>query len=144
VLAREDRVLAVAASDPLAQRDWVVVDDFADRTIADMAIIPREVRDAFIPSGPVFRRIMVRAAAETIMHVAMGDCVHPTVPSFIDYYNVSGVVGIPIRGLPPAETALVRLTAVGSMKTDAFAARLAVSSLRQGIRRGRLGWAAGV
>ena len=121
VLSREDRVLAVAASDPLAQRDWVVVDDFADRTVSDIAAFSREFRDAFVPPGPGSRK-MVRAAAETIMHVAMGVCVHPTVPSFLDYCNVSGVVAIPIRGMPPSETALVRLTAVKSLKTDAFVA----------------------
>jgi hypothetical protein len=40
--------------------------------------------------------------------VARGDVVHPTVASLTSYYTHPGVTAIPLRGLPPARTALVR------------------------------------
>jgi hypothetical protein len=81
--------------------------------------------DAFIPpetpSGKRLRRTESRAVAETPVRVALGEIVHPTVPSFLDHYPHPGITSIPIRDLPPSQTALIWLTANRSAKTQAFA-----------------------
>jgi len=56
-----------------------------------------------------------------MMRVALGDQVHPTVRSFLDHHSHPGVVCVPIRDLPPSETALMWLTATRRPKIDAFA-----------------------
>lgn len=54
------------------------------------------------------------------MRIANGQIVHPTVRSFLDYYRHPGVVAIPIRDLPPSETALAWLTGGETAKLRAF------------------------
>jgi hypothetical protein len=54
------------------------------------------------------------------MRIALGELVHPTVPSFLDHFQHPNVVGVPIRDLPASETALVWLTANRSLKLKAF------------------------
>jgi hypothetical protein len=54
------------------------------------------------------------------MRVALGVQVHPTVPSFFDHYSHPGVTSVPIRDLPPSETALAWLTANHAPKIEAF------------------------
>ena len=56
-----------------------------------------------------------------MMRVALGEQVHPTVPSFLDYHSYPGVISVPIRDLPASETALVWLSADGRAKLDHFA-----------------------
>ena len=81
--------------------------------------------DAFIPprspSGTVLRRTAHRAVAEAPMRVALGEMVHPTVPSFLEHCPHPGVTSVPIRDLPPSRTALVWLSAHRSPRHDAFA-----------------------
>jgi hypothetical protein len=55
-----------------------------------------------------------------MMRVANHETVHPTVPLFANYHQHPGVTTIPIRDLPPSETALVWLAANRSPKVDAF------------------------
>jgi hypothetical protein len=124
VLSREPRVLLVAKDDPLAKRESVSYDEFVDHVISDVPAFPREMLDAFIPpttpSGHPVRRIAIRDIEEMVMRVALGEYVHPTVPSTLDYVTHPGVMSVPIRDLPPSETALAWLTADESAKTHAF------------------------
>jgi len=125
VLSREERVLLVASDDPLARRDSISYEDIADRVVSDVTAFPRQVMDAFIPpatpSGRVLKRLPNHSAEDTLMRVALGEQVHPTVRSFLDHHSHPGVIGVPIRDLPSSETALVWLTADRRPKIDAFA-----------------------
>jgi DNA-binding transcriptional LysR family regulator len=124
VLSREERVLVVAEDDPLAGRDSISYEDIADRVVSDVPAFPREMMDAFIPpvtaSGRVLRRVTNESVEATMMRVALGIQVHPTVRSFLDHHTHPGVTSVPIRDLPPSETGLVWLTANRSAKIEAF------------------------
>jgi hypothetical protein len=80
--------------------------------------------DAFIPpvtpSGRVLRRISSVDPEVVMMRVALGEQVHPTVRSFLDYQTHPGITSIPIRDLPPSETALVWLTTNRDPNIEAF------------------------
>jgi DNA-binding transcriptional LysR family regulator len=125
VLSREERVLLVARDDPLAERDSIRYDDLAGRVVSDVPAFPREVMDAFIPpvtrDGRILRRVPNSSAEDTMMRVALGEQVHPTVQSFLDHHSHPGVISVPIEDLPPSETALVWLTVNRGPKIDAFA-----------------------
>lgn len=134
ILSSEPRVVAVATDHPLARRDSVCIEDLAEETVSDIATLPRELMDAFIPpetpSGRRLRRTQCRAVAETPARIALGELVHPTVPSFLAHYPHPGVTAVPIRDLPPSHTALVWLKSDHSAKTQAFAC--AASDVLQG------------
>ncbi|HUA49521.1 MAG TPA: LysR family transcriptional regulator [Solirubrobacteraceae bacterium] len=125
VLSCEERVLLVAGDDPLARRPSISYEDIADRVVSDVTAFPRQLMDAFVPpvtpSGRVLKRIPNRSPEDTLMRVALGEQVHPTVRSFLDHHSHPGVVSVPIRDLPPSETALVWLTANRRPAIDAFA-----------------------
>lgn len=138
ILSNEPRVLALATDHPLAAYDSVCVDDLADYIVTDIPTLPRELIDAFIPpytpSGVRLRRTTSRAVAETPLRVALGEIVHPTVPSFLEHYPHHGVTSVPIRDLPPSQTALVWLTANDTMKIQAFT-RAAIDVLDTNFRQ---------
>lgn len=125
ILSRERRVLLIAEHDPLAERASISYDDIGDRAVSDVPAFPRETMDAFVPpvtpSGRRLRRIANLDVEEAIMRVAMGEQVHPTVPSFLRYINQDGIVAVPISDLPLSETALVWLASNRSTKPRAFA-----------------------
>jgi DNA-binding transcriptional LysR family regulator len=125
VLSREERVLAVARDDPLSRRDSISYEDLADRVVSDVPAFTRDVMDAFIPPvtpcGRILKRIPNHSAEDTMMRVALGEQVHPTVRSFLDDHSHPGVMCVPIRDLPLSETALVWLTANRRPNIDAFA-----------------------
>jgi DNA-binding transcriptional LysR family regulator len=125
VLSREERVLVIARDDPLAQRDRISYEDLTDRVASDVPAFPRDVMDAVVPpvtpSGRILKRIANYSAEDTLIRVALGEQVHPTVPSFLDHHRHPGVVCVPICDLPPSATALVWLTDNGRRRIDAFA-----------------------
>jgi DNA-binding transcriptional LysR family regulator len=124
ILSHEGRVAIVAKHDSLAERGSISYEDLAERVVSDTPAFPREMIDAFIPpvtpSGRVLKRIANDGSEATLMRVALGIQVHPTVPSFLDHYTHPGVTSVPIRDLPPSETALAWLTENRSPKTSAF------------------------
>jgi len=125
IIDRQPRVLAVTVDHPLAGRDSVCVEDLADFTTTDVPTISREIMDAFSPpstaSGRPICRVALHSIAEAVVRVATGELVHPTVPSFFERYPDPGVIGVPIRDLPAAETALLWLKSNRSAKITAFA-----------------------
>ncbi len=125
VLSSEERIVALATGHPLAERESVGLDDLADYAVADVRTLPRKMMDAFIPprtpSGKRLRRIKIRTMGESIVRVALGETVHPTVGSLLDYSAHPGVTSVPINGMPASKTALVWLTAKESVKVKAFA-----------------------
>jgi hypothetical protein len=124
VLSREERVLIVAEDDPLAARDSISYEDIAERAVSDVPAFPREMVDAFIPpvtpSGRVLRRIPNDSAESTMMRVALGIQVHPTVRSWLEHHSHPGVTSVPIRDLPPSESSLAWLSTNRSPKIAAF------------------------
>jgi DNA-binding transcriptional LysR family regulator len=125
ILSSEERIVALATDHPLAERESVGLDDLADYAVADVRTLPRKMMDAFIPprtpSGKRLRRIKIRTMGESIVRVALGETVHPTVGSLLDYSAHPGVTSVPINGMPASKTALVWLTARESVKVKAFA-----------------------
>jgi DNA-binding transcriptional LysR family regulator len=124
VLSREDRLLAVSSQHPLARLESVNLEDIGPYPVPDASGLPREMIEAFIPartpSGRPIRRVNVSTMLESIMRIALGEIVHPTVPSFLDHFQHPNLVGIPIRDLPATETALVWLCANRGVKIRAF------------------------
>jgi DNA-binding transcriptional LysR family regulator len=125
ILTREPRVLAVGRRDPLAQYGSVSYEDVAERIVSDLPGLPREMMDTFIPprtpSGRTIARVTNRSIEEAMMRVAVGSQVHPTVPSWVEFHTHRDMVAVPIRDLPPSETALVWLAANSSALIEAFA-----------------------
>jgi len=125
-LSREPRVLAVADDHPLAGRDDVTLEDLVDYAVTDVPTLPSELMSAFMPpvspSGRRFRRVRLHSVTEAFMRAAAGEVVHPTVASVTEFHPTRGVTLIPLRGLPPSETALVWLAERSSHAIDAFVA----------------------
>jgi DNA-binding transcriptional LysR family regulator len=125
ILSHEGRVAVVAKDDPLAERASISYEDLAERAVGDVPLFPREMMDALIPpatpSGRTLKRIANDGTEDTLMRVALGIQVHPTVPSFLHHYSHLDVTSVPIRDLPPSETGLAWLTENRSPKISAFA-----------------------
>ena len=123
ILSTEERVLAVADDHPLATHATVSYEDVAGYAVSDARSLPREMMDAFIPpvtpSGIMLRRVERQTVAEAFLSAAVGELVHPTVRSQLAQVP-RGVTLIPIRDLPPSQTALLWLTANLSRKLAAF------------------------
>lgn len=135
ILSREDRVLLVSTKDPLAQQHEIHYDDVAHRRVSQNSAFPNEMMDAFIPpttaTGRVLNRIQNETVEQLMLRVALGEQVHPTVASWLDHFPRPGVVAVPIRDLPPSETALVWVSRIRSPRVEAFvtAAREVLSEL---------------
>ena len=114
VLVTEERALVVQTDHALARRGWAEVEDLADDAVVDASgVLPPEtvavIYPARTPSGrEIPRRHREGRTAEVLALVARGEVVHPTVASLASYYSHPGTVAVPLRGLPPVQTALVR------------------------------------
>jgi DNA-binding transcriptional LysR family regulator len=125
ILTQEGRVLLVAKNDPLAQKESVALDDFADRAVSDSPAFPREMMDLLIPpmtpSGHRYQRTANRSIEDMLLNIATGKQVHPTVPSFLEHHAHPAITSVPISELPASQTALVWLTANHAARIHAFA-----------------------
>jgi DNA-binding transcriptional LysR family regulator len=134
ILSHERRLLMVASDDPLAAREAVSVDDFADRLIDYPETYPREMVDAFVPpvspSGRRLRRIPTTTVEEVRLRVARGEMVHATVECLADLWRHPTTTFVPISDLAPSETALAWLKTNRSPKIDTFV-RAGTAVLRQ-------------
>jgi DNA-binding transcriptional LysR family regulator len=139
VLSQEQRVLLVSTDDPFAQRESVTMEDLGDRRVSEVMAFPREMMNAFIPpvtpSGRRLRRVENHNWEEMVMRVALGEQVHPTVPSHAETATHPGIMSVPISDLPPSQTALAWLSSTRSPKIHAFAR--AASDV---LRRTELAW----
>src|SRR5919198_1542937 len=112
-LTREPRVLAVGPEHPLAGRSEVSIEDVADYATIEMAPVPKELHEAWIPSRtPKGRRIRRQRMEEVTMNelaylVRAGKLVHPTVASAARFWGHPDLVYVPIVDMPPLRSALV-------------------------------------
>lgn len=124
VLTDEERVLLVAKKSPLAQREAVSLDDFADYAVSNAPAFPREMMDELIPpvspAGRHYRRVVNRTIEDMLLSIAAGKQVHLTVPSFLDHHGHPAVTSVPVLGLPRSKTALVWLTTNHTTRVRAF------------------------
>jgi DNA-binding transcriptional LysR family regulator len=127
VLTRERRVLAVARTHPLAGRASVTLEDVAEHRVTDCFGVPPTIMRAFVPastpSGRALRRIERSPVKpfEVASLVARGKIVHPTVPSFADFFGQPEITYRPLTGLPPLESALVSRRGDPDPRVAAFA-----------------------
>jgi hypothetical protein len=124
LVASERRMAAVSTDHPLATRNTISVEDLAEYVTTDITSLPREVMDAVsppcTPSGRIIQRAPIRSIGEAILRVVNGELVHPTVPSLIDHHSHPRMTLVPIRDLPPIQTALSWLTGRDGPKVKAF------------------------
>jgi DNA-binding transcriptional LysR family regulator len=126
VLEQRDRVLAVAAHDPLAARPSVSVEDLADREVAQMTPpFPPALYDAIAPprtpSGRFIRRSApARSIHELVSLVARGQIVWPTA-SGIPMFIRDDITLVPIKDLPPLPLGLIWCTAHDNARIQALA-----------------------
>jgi len=126
VLSREERVVAVARNHPLARRSSITLEDLADHRVARIeAWTPEQAEGACPSHAPSGRRIRRTRESPTnfaalLRMVAVGEAVHPTVPSLGDFAGRPDVVFVPLAGLPPAESALILRRGPSSRRLQAF------------------------
>lgn len=126
VLRRDQRVIAVAADHPLACRESVSIEDIADFETHDHGGgLPSESLDAWSPpttpaGRPIRRRHLAAPTfSQVFALVAAGEIVHfATTPVFLTF---PGIVYVPIRDMPPTESALAWLTDEETSAIRAFA-----------------------
>lgn len=125
VLSCENRVVAVSRDHPLAGQESVCLDDLSGYRACDFPGIRRELMDAFTPphtpDGRHLRRIAVRSISEALMRTALSQAIHLTVQSTLDYISHPSVVAVPVRDLPPSQTALAWLATSSTPPVAAFA-----------------------
>jgi DNA-binding transcriptional LysR family regulator len=113
VLAREPMVLAVADNHALADREEVSIEEVADYPVAPITDEPKELIDAVLPrktrGGRQIRRLPRRPKTphEVTALIARGRIVHPTVPSFAEYFGQPGIKYVPISDMPPLKSGLL-------------------------------------
>jgi DNA-binding transcriptional LysR family regulator len=113
VMSREDWVLGVARSHPLASRDVVSVEELADLAIFG---VPHSLTgELFNPLYPaqtpkgraIPRRGIARTFAEVLALVARGESVFPAGASFSAHYGHPEVVFVSLHGWPQATRTLI-------------------------------------
>ncbi|MEV4261531.1 LysR family transcriptional regulator [Kribbella sp. NPDC049584] len=128
LLSQDDpRVVMVAIDHPLAGRDQVSVEDFADYPVRRPADVP-ELAEANCPSHtPSGRPIVpfdaeVNDISELLLLIARGRLIHPTVAPFAEHFRHPGIAIVPVRDLPPSSSALAWLAGSEHPARDAFVA----------------------
>jgi DNA-binding transcriptional LysR family regulator len=128
LLSQDDpRVVMVAIDHPLAGRNHVSVEDFADYPVRKPADVP-ELAEASCPSHtPSGRPIVpsdveVNDISELLLLIAQGRLIHPTVAPFAEHFRHPGIAIVPVRDLPPSSTALAWLRGYEHPARDTFVA----------------------
>ncbi|MEU4195515.1 LysR family transcriptional regulator [Kribbella sp. NPDC026611] len=126
IVALRPRVLAVAASDPLARRSSVSVEDLADREVCDRPPdFPELLYDRIVPPSTPSGRTIPRTHSigtvyEILSLIRRRRIVHPTAAGALPARR--GVTYVPIRDLPPLPLGLVWTTRNENARIRAFAA----------------------
>lgn len=112
VLFRDSRVLSVSRTHPLADRESVSVEDFADYLHAMTPDAPREWEETYLPFTTPSGRPIIRGKPATnpddlIEWVGNGDIIHPFPGHVLYHWGVTHVRWIPVTDMPPLPYALV-------------------------------------
>ena len=113
VMSREDWVLGVGRSHPLASRDVVSVEELADHAIFGVpdsltGELLNPLYPAQTPKGRAIpRRGIARTLAEVLALVARCESVFPAGTSFPAHYGHPEVVFVPLHGWPQATRTLI-------------------------------------
>jgi DNA-binding transcriptional LysR family regulator len=142
-LASEPMVLAVARDHPLANRRQVSIEEVADYRVAPITEEPNELIDTVMPrqtpGGRQLRRLARRPKTphEVTALVARGRIVHPTVPSFAEYFGQPGIEYVPISDMPPRKSGLVwrRRTSDPRLREFIRVTREVLAASRASVRR---------
>ncbi|GLX03602.1 LysR family transcriptional regulator [Microbispora sp. NBRC 16548] len=126
-IAREERLLAVPAGHPLAERGSASVEDLADLGVFALRSSPEGLSCPFVPLYTPGGRLIPRRGAfssysEMLELVARREGVHPLAVSLLKFHRHPGVVFVPIPDLPPVEVALVWPTDDRNTDVRAFTA----------------------
>jgi DNA-binding transcriptional LysR family regulator len=122
------RVVMVASDHPLARREDISVEDFADHPVRRPKDVPEELAEVTCPSRTPSGRPIVPADievnddSELLMLIAQGRLVHPTVAPFAEHFRHPGIAIVPVRDLPPSSSGLAWLRARDDPDRDAFVA----------------------
>ena len=124
ILVSEERVLIVAKDHPLGAKDSVSYEDVGPYVVPVNSTFPAEALDAQYPprtaSGRQVRRRELRDVSELVGHIARGEVVFPAIPSFLEYYGHPNITAVPLRDLPPLQSALVWFREHDSLAIQAF------------------------
>ena len=145
VIERQNRILAVAADHPLADRETISIEDVGGQPVAEPAGLPRAIWDAIIPpatpSGVIIpRTVRGTTPNEIFALVARGKIVHATVRGTAALYPREGVVFVPISDMPPLPLGLIWITAHETARIRAFAkVAREQSEIEQAVENARSG-----
>jgi DNA-binding transcriptional LysR family regulator len=126
VIAREQRVLAVASDHPLAAKKEVSFEDLGGCPVCEFVGLPRALWEAVVPTNtpsgvPLQRTFQVSTINELFALVARRKVVHPTVHSLEALYPRHGVLFIPIPDMAPLPLGLIWVKAHENARIRAFA-----------------------
>ncbi len=131
VLFMEERVLAVGAGHPLAERNTVDTEDIADHEVFERPdMFPADVYDQLVPphsatGRPIRRTQRAATLGEMFALIASGVAVHPTISS-MRADDAGGIVRyLPIRDLPPSPVTLTWRGADNRPRLRAFVTAVA-------------------
>jgi DNA-binding transcriptional LysR family regulator len=126
-IGRQDRVVAVAVSHPLARQETVSVEDLAGQPVArPPAALPPALWEALVPANtpsgkPIPQAHDTRSLHEIWALVARGLIVHPTVASTAQLLRRDDIVLVPVTGLPPIRLGLIWRSACYNARIRALA-----------------------
>jgi DNA-binding transcriptional LysR family regulator len=125
---RQGRLLAVAASHPLAGRTSVSLEDLAGQPVAKAPpTLPPELWDTLVPTAtpsgkPIPRVHLVHSITEVWALVARGLIVHPAIASVAQQLRRDDIALVPIPDMPPMPLGLIWCTAHENARIRALAA----------------------
>jgi DNA-binding transcriptional LysR family regulator len=124
---RQDRVVAVAVSHPLASQETVRVEDLAGQPVArPPAAFPPALWEVLVPANtpsgkPIPQTHQAGSLHEVWAMVARGLIVHPTVASTAQLLRRDDIVLIPITDMPPIRLGLIWRSACYNARIQALA-----------------------
>jgi DNA-binding transcriptional LysR family regulator len=112
VLSTQERVVRVSAHHRLSALEVVTPDDLADHEVVSFHGVPQRSLEALVPTRTpggrlIRRRGEVRDQIELTNHIVLDGLVHVAVASSAYHGAHPEIVHRPLRGLPPARSALV-------------------------------------
>jgi DNA-binding transcriptional LysR family regulator len=126
VLSTQERIVGMGTHHPLASRDFVSLEDIAEYEVVSFYGVPPASLYSLVPANapsgrPIRRRGEVRDRMELTNLIALGEVLHGTVAATPQYVQHPDVMYRPLRGLPPARSALVWHDAAQTPHVRAFA-----------------------